>query len=527
MFNRYYFRAVLAFFLIFSSIGFSEEDIPAEPPAIEEPSMTEQAEEAAPILAEEIKEDEEAAAEKIEVVAEEQPISGKPISVYIIPVHEGIGKPILYIVRRGLKEAIENDINTVVLDINTPGGRLDITLDLMKMLDEFEGDTIAYVNDEAISAGAFISIATGDIYFTPQGIIGAAAVVSGGGEDIDETMKLKINSYLGAKVRSMTGEYRYRAKVLKAMMDSDFVLEIDEQVLKDEGELLSLTADEAMREYGEPSEPLLGAGIAETVEDLLNLKYGRGNHTIKKFEVTWSESFAQYMETITPVLLGIGFLLLMIEFKTPGFGAPGIGGVMLLLIVFASNYVAGLAGNEALIVFFVGIVLIGVELFVMPGTIFFGMFGLLMLFGSLIWSLADIWPGDFEDTGEGIPFDPAILWEPVNDISLGLIIAAIGFALLWRYLPKTSIWDKLVHSRTTADVDPVIAKGGAITGAGHNLPEIGSIGKAVTDLHPLGEIEIDGIRFQATSALDVIDRGEQIKVTGYKNFSLQVEKIEG
>ena len=282
-----------------------------------------------------------------------------------------------------------------------------------------------------------------------------------------------------------------------------------------------------MKEYGDPPVPLLGAGIAETVEELLDHKYGRGNHIIKKFEVTWSELLAQYMETIAPVLLGIGFLLLMVEFKTPGFGVPGISGIMLLLIVFASNYVAGLAGHEALIVFFVGIVFIGLELFILPGTIFFGLLGILLLFGSLIWSLADIWPDDFKDTGEGIPFDPAVLWGPVYDITIGLVIAGVGFALLWRYLPKTSIWDKLVLSGTIADVDPVIAKGGAITGSGGKLPEIGSQGKAMTDLHPLGEIEIDGIRFQATSPLDVIERGEMVRVTGYKNFALQVEKEKG
>ncbi len=522
MFKRYLIGILFASLLLFASGGISEEEPePVETAETEEVVPAEPMDEPEAIVAK----DEDEAMPGIEEPKPKRP--ARPVSVYVVPVQEGIGKPILYIVRRGLKEAIENDIDTVVLDIKTPGGRLDVTLELMQMLERFEGDTIAYVNDEAISAGAYISMATDDIYFAPYGVIGAAAVVSGSGEDIDETMKLKINSYLRAKVRSMTDEYRYRSDVLRAMMDADFVFKVEGEVLKDEDELLSLTANEAMKEYGDPPEPLLGAGIAETVEELLDHKYGSGNHVIKKFEVTWSELLAQYMETISPVLLGIGFLLLMIEFKTPGFGLPGISGIVMLLIVFASNYVAGLAGNEALIVFFVGIVFIGLELFVLPGTIFFGLLGMLMLFGSLLWSLADIWPDDFKDTGEGIPFDPAVLWGPVYDITFGLVIALVGFALLWRYLPKTSIWDKLVLHGATADVDPVIAKGGAITGSGGKLPEIGCLGKAMTDLHPLGEIEIDGIRFQATSPLDVIEIGENVRVTGYKNFALQVEKEKG
>src|SRR3954466_4081628 len=116
--------------------------------------------------------------------------------IYVIPVREQIGSPILYIVRRGLKEAERAGAEAVILDMKTPGGALDTTLEIMEAIAKFPGKTITYVNNEAMSAGAFISATTDEIWFAPSGIIGAAAPVSSGGQDVEATMKQKIISYL-------------------------------------------------------------------------------------------------------------------------------------------------------------------------------------------------------------------------------------------------------------------------------------------------------------------------------------------
>ncbi len=139
------------------------------------------------------------------------------VHVYRVPMTEAISKPNLFILRRSIKQAIERDVQVLVLDMDTPGGRLDVTLDMMELLDRFEGETITYVNKDSISAGAYISMATDAIYFAPDGVMGAAAVVSGGGQEIDESMKAKINSYLLARMRSYTETYPYREDVIRAM----------------------------------------------------------------------------------------------------------------------------------------------------------------------------------------------------------------------------------------------------------------------------------------------------------------------
>lgn len=449
------------------------------------------------------------------------------VHVYRVPITEAISKPNMYILRRSIKQAIESGVKVLVLDMDTPGGRLDITLDMMELLDRFEGETITYVNKDAISAGAYISMATDAIYFAPAGVMGAAAVVSGSGEEIDESMKAKINSYLLARMRSYTEEYPYRAEVIRAMADLDYELKIDGKVLKESGELLSLTATESIELYGTPPRPLLAEGIASDLDELLATRYGSDAYTLESFEISWSEEAAKYLDSIAPLILGLGLLLLFIEFKTPGFGVFGIAGLVLVGIVFASNYLAGLAGFEAIIFFILGLVFIIVDIFLLPGTFIFLGIGLLFIFGSLLWSLSDIWPAPDGDGPGGINFtvDPDSVWGALYQLVGSLAIAVFGLWLVWRFLPKTPVYGRLVHTMAGAMPDPVVTGGSDVAGS-DSLPDIGSRGTVIGPMHPLGEVEIDGVRYQATVEIGSLDRGEKIVVTGYKHFSLLVEPLE-
>src|SRR5688572_15364821 len=297
-------------------------------------------------------------------------------SVVVIPVREQVDTPLLFIIRRGLKEAIGNKADVVVLDMKTPGGALDVTFEIMEALDKFPGKTITFVNDQAISAGAFISATTEEIWFSPRGKIGAAAPVAAAGQEIDKSMRQKVVSYLRAEVRSISEGRGYRGQVLSAMIDEDYELKIGDTVIKSKGELLTLTATEAMKPFGDPPQPLLAAGIAKSVTDLLTQKYGAENFSVKTLEITWSERFAVFLKTLSPLLLGVGLLAIYLEFKTPGFGVFGIVGISCLAIVFLSNFVAGLSGHEPMLVFVLGIVLILVELFFFPGMVVFALTGL-------------------------------------------------------------------------------------------------------------------------------------------------------
>lgn len=446
-----------------------------------------------------------------------------PQKAYVIPVKGAIGSPTLYILRRALKEALTNGVDLIVLDMDTPGGELQNTLEIMDALSRFKGETLTYVNTEAISAGSFIAISTDDIYFEENGQIGAAEVVSGTGQDIPESMKRKLQSYINAKVRVYAKNHRYRADVMRAMTDPDFELKIGDTVLSPKGELLSLTASEAMTPYGDPPEPLFGAGIASSVEDVLSMRYGAGVVEIKAFEVTWSERLAQFMQGVAPILVSIGVLLLFIEFKTPSFGLIGSLGILCLVIVFASNYVAGLAGYEPLILFVVGLLLIAVELLILPGFLIPAFLGICCVLVSLVWSMADLWP-----EGEGGRI--VIAWDEVQrstgSLLLSLLGSLVGMILVVRLLPKTPLWSRVALQGTSPDPDPVLVGGGRRSDGGTALPPVGTVGIALTPMIPSGQIEVEGRRFEAMAQTGSIDRGDRVVVAGFRQFSVLVKKAE-
>lgn len=432
--------------------------------------------------------------------------------VVIIPIHDEIGEPTLYIVRRGLKEAIAQHADVVVLDLKTPGGALDSTLEIMEDLQKFPGRTVAYVDDEAMSAGAFVSAVTGEIWFSPQGVIGAAAPVQATGQDVDATMKEKLVSFLKARMRAVSEGKGYRGQVISAMIDSDAELRIDGQVLKEKGGLLSLTATEAMKAYGKPPQPLLGAGIARDMDDLLNTKFGAGAYTALRLDTTWSEGAAVVLTRLSPMLLGLGLLSLFLAFKTQSFTLFGAPGLALLGLVFFGSYVAGLSGHEPIMVFAVGAVLLLLELMFFHSAGFLGAVGLGLIFGSLIWAMADLWPG----VPLGAAWSANVFLMPFVNLGLGLALAILGALALIRFLPHEWIWDRLVvQSVQKATSQPLPAAASEV---------VGKTAVALTTMAPTGYVLVDGHRYEASCESGLAEKGASLRVLAVDNFRLIVTR---
>lgn len=451
---------------------------------------------------------------------ENQALPAASAKVVVIPIRQQIAKPELFILRRGLKEAIEHHVDTVVLDMETPGGDLETTFEMLKALEKFPGKTVTYVNREAISAGALISAGTDEIYFAPGAVIGAAAPVSSDGADIGETMKEKYVSYLRARMRAISEGKGYRGEVISAMIDKDLEFKIGDQVIKPAGKLLSLTAQEAMKTYGDPPQPLLGAGIAENLDLLLDRIHGAGNYSVTRLEITWSEKLAQYLTVLTPILMGLGLVSLFIEFKTPGFGIFGVSGLILLGIVFFGQFVAGLSGHEPVLFFLLGVVLVMIELFLFPGVMVLAFTGGILMLGSLVWAMSDLWPG------ESIPLSGDVFVRPLLNMLAGVLLAVVLFLALLRFLPKGGLWGTMVLDAAVAG-EPVAAR--ALAGGGTGEPSvtelIGETGIAATGLFPSGQVEIGGRRYEARLAVGFADAGTPVKVTGLAEFGLAVEVL--
>ncbi len=443
-----------------------------------------------------------------------------PARVVVIPLRDEVAEPMFYILRRGLKQAIADGADTVVLDLKTPGGALDVTFEMMEAIAKFPGKTLTYVNDEAMSAGAFISATTDEIWFAPKGVIGAAAPVQSTGADVEATMKQKVTSYLKARIRAISEDKGYRGQVVSAMIDSELELKIDDKVLKGKGELLSLTATEAGKVYGNPPQPLLSAGIAENIDALLKQRFGTRPFTVTTLEETWSEDFAKWLQRVSALLLGLGLVALYIEFKTPGFGIFGISGIVLLSLVFLGNYAAGLSGHEPMLVFVVGVLLVALELFLFPGVAVVAVLGIALMLGSLVWSMADLWPNE----PISVAWSGDAFVGPMANLGLGLLLAVVMVLALARFLPKGWIWDRLV---VQSAVDGAAQRsGGAPEGAAGLASLVGRRGVAVAALRPGGQVEVDGRRYEASVALGAVQPGEAIVVRGRTDFGLLVEKAD-
>ncbi|MBQ7331835.1 MAG: hypothetical protein IJW39_01140 [Opitutales bacterium] len=446
--------------------------------------------------------------------------------IVVVPVHGEINNANWYIFRRGVKKALADNADILILDVNTPGGELSLTLDYIDALQKFPGETLAFVNPDAISAGAYISGATQKIFFSPNGKIGAAAVVTGDGTDVDKTMKMKIDSYLAALTKTFSKENPYRADVLRAMFDADYVLKINGEILKDRngdpvkpaGALLTLTAEEAMRPVGVPATPLFGAGIYNDLDTLIAEQFSGTPVSVEKIEPLGLERFAQLASPFLPILLGLGMLLIFIEIKSPGFGVPGISGIVLIGLYFAVQHAAGLAGYEGVLLFLAGIALILAEVFLMPGVFIFAIAGLACIIGSIFWSGIDFWKlpdGSYE-------FDWEMLSSPLEHLGLTVVTIFVATLLAWKLLPAKWFRDKIVLQNKVGEIEDSRVQGAR--SRNENLPATGAAGTALTDFRPLGIVEIDNRQFEASAESGASQRGDAIVVVGFRDFELIVRK---
>ncbi|MBM7660789.1 membrane-bound serine protease (ClpP class) [Bacillus mesophilus] len=295
--------------------------------------------------------------------------------VYVIPVQETVEKGLLAFINRSIKEAEEMNAELIILDINTPGGVVAAASDIAKSVTSTNVPLIAFVNKQALSAGAYIALNADEIYMTPGSTMGSAAIIDQQGN----AAGAKAESFWLAAMKS-AAELNDRDPIYAlAMADQDIDLP---ELGAGKGELLTLTPTQAV-EVG------YSEGTVSSLSELTE-KLGVSDHQIVQSEVSLSENIARFIThpVVVPILLSLGSLGLILELYSPGFGIPGFVGVSSLLLFFYGHTVAGLAGMEAIILFVVGFILLIIELFV-PGGIL-GVIGLAAVLTSVFISTESI-----------------------------------------------------------------------------------------------------------------------------------------
>jgi membrane-bound serine protease (ClpP class) len=440
--------------------------------------------------------------------------------VYVLPIRDEIEPWLVYIVRRGVKEAMDAKADTLVLDMDTNGGRLDSTEKIIEILGQFKGTTVTYVNKKAFSAGAFISFATQKIYMSPQSVIGAAAPIvlsptGDGVEKLPETYEAKVSSAASALVRASAEKNGHNVEVADAMVKKDKELKIDDKILNEKGQLLTLTDREAAAKYGNPPKPLLSEGTVDSLDDLLR-KLGSSIAEAKRIEPTGAEKVAGWINAIAPLLLIIGAIGAYVEFKTPGFGIPGITAVVAFGLYFFGGYIAGLSGALWVFVFLFGIILVLSEFFVHPGTIAPGLIGAALMFVAVIMAMVDIYPGS-----PALPTSPIAL-NSLQQSFKNIVIATIGtvlaVAMLARFLPKTSMYQRMISvSVSGLKTEKETVK--------RRVSRNGQLGVSISMLRPGGKAQFGDEILDVISQGDLIPKGQKVKIIGHSGTEAIVEAV--
>jgi membrane-bound serine protease (ClpP class) len=415
--------------------------------------------------------------------------------VYVIPVDGEISKGLVYLIRRGIDEAEANNAKALILRMNTNGGRLDATEDIMEELGHTSVEAITFVDRKAFSAGAFIAVATNRIYMAPGSVIGAATPVMlgpGGPKEIGKSFEEKVTSATRALIRSAAEKNGHPVKVVEAMVDRD--VEIPGIIAK--GKLLTLTDEEAAEKGIGLSE-----GTVSSIEEILQ-KEDMAGATVVKLKPLWSESAALFLtnSVVSGLLMMIGLLGLYIEFKTPGFGLPGIIGITALLLFFWGHRVAGLAGFEELAILFLGFFLLAVEIFVIPGFGVVGITGLIAIFLAILMSMVRHLPGT--------PIIPDFqkLSQPLVSMAIGILGSFFGGIFIFRFMPKTSAAHRII---LTTD-EKRSAGYGATSKPLEQL--IGREGKAITILRPAGKAKFGEDIINVVTEGDFLENGCPVRV---------------
>ena len=429
-------------------------------------------------------------------VAAQEPQAGRP-AVYRVPVTGVIELGLAPFIERSLREAAEAGAVAVVLDIDTPGGRVDAAERITDALSDATVPVHAFVNRRAFSAGAMISLAAGQIHMRPGSVIGAATPVGGTGEKAPE----KIVSAMRSTMRALAEARGLDPRVAEAMVDED--IEIPGVV--EAGKLLTLTTEEAV-----------GLGYAREVEDwdALMRAIGAEGAPVLDMEVNWAERLVRFFThpVVAPLLLSLGFLGLIIEIQSPGVGLAGGVGLLAMGLFFGSHLLIGLAGLEGILLFVAGLVLIAVEVFVVPGVGVLGFLGAAGVLGGLYLSLI----GDLPTTAD--------FARGAGILSTSILVVLIASWYLVRRLPSNR---RLGRSGVFLTRDTARATGYASAIRRDEL--VGVEGVAVTDLRPSGTGLFGEERIDVVSDSEWIARGTPIRIVaseGYRHVVRPVNAAE-
>ena len=427
--------------------------------------------------------------------------------VYRVPIEGIIDLGLPPFIQRTLEDAESNEATAVIFDINTFGGRVDAATQIKDAILGADILTIAFINRRAISAGALISLSCEKIYMTGGGLIGAATAVDMTGKKGSE----KVISFMREEMAS-TAEKRGRSKeIARGMVDEELTfthlviggdsIKVDDIEGRKDGKLISLTTEQALKYK-------IADGTAENMEALLDSLGYSSFETIETAE-NWSEAIVRFLTNpvVASLLTTFGFLGILFELQSPGWGIPGFVGLACLILSLSASYIAQLATMSDMLFVLTGLALILLEVLVIPGFGIAGLGGIgLMIYGLYLLLLPDI------------PVGEEVLGQAMDGFLIGLVGAVIGLVLLVKLMIKTKFWEQLTAPDTQKKED-----GYSNTFGWESLQ--GETGISDTDLHPSGWVRVKDQRIFVVSEGEFIEEGKEIKILSVDGNRVLVREL--
>ena len=414
--------------------------------------------------------------------------------VYVVPIQGTIDLGLPPFIERVISTAENNNADGIIFDIDTFGGRVDAATQIKDALLGANLMTVAFVNRRAISAGALISLSCEKIFMTGGGTIGAATAVDMSGKKGSE----KVISYMREEMASTAEKRERNVDIAKGMVDEDLsfthlVVEDDSITVDDlegrkEGKLITLTTEQAIK-YN------MADGEVETLEEVLKI-LDLEDAEIRNASINWSENIVRFLTdpVVASLLMTFGFLGILFELQSPGWGIPGTFGAICLVLSLGASAIAELATMTDLLIIIVGLTLLFIEGFFIPGFGIAGISGIVVL----LWGLYELLIPD-------IPVSHDIYSRALDGLTIGILGGIIGLVLLFRLMIKTKFWTKL----TSPGVES--KKAGYTISMG--LEDcVGKLGETVTDLRPSGWINVENQKIFVVTEGEFVEKDQPVRI---------------
>lgn len=412
-------------------------------------------------------------------------------SVYVIPVEHQIERGLTSFMKRGFAEAEKMEAGLIVLEINTPGGRVDQADEIGNLIKNTKIPTVAFIRGDAASAGSFIALNADKIVMAKGSMIGAASMVDGMGNPVEDP---KMIAWWKSKMASAAESQGRQKEIAQGMTDLKMKVEMPEiGKTKEAGEIIALSPDEALK-----------VGYADKIANSTNevIEWmGYSTSDVFHMERTFSEKLATFLTSpgVMTLLLFIGIAGVIIEVIVPGFGVPGILGIAAFVLYFFGNSVAGFAGSETWLLFIIGIAMLLMELFV-PS---FGILGIIGSASLIVGVVRAAYSTSHVALSLGIAAACALV---------AIVVVAVVFK-------ERGIWNKFILQES------LTKEQGYIPIEDRDIM-IGLVGTSVTPLRPSGTAEFEGRRFDVVTLGGFIDPGRAVRVLKTDGTRIVVEEVE-